>query len=152
MKKVLIEKRSGHPVSAFLEVPENAKGIVQAVHGLTSSKECSTYKMLFRKMPAAGYGVLGIDLPGHGYEESYEEELTIQGAIDSIEAAEKYAAELYPDKTICYFASSFGAYLTMLYMSRREHKGRKAENGPFVNDRMLQFVEVCGILKKKHGN
>lgn len=33
-----------------------------------------------------------------------------------------------------------------------EHKGRKTENGPFVKDRVLQFVGVCGILKKKHGN
>ena len=33
-----------------------------------------------------------------------------------------------------------------------EYKGRKTENGPFVKDRVLQFVGVCGILKKKHGN
>ena len=33
-----------------------------------------------------------------------------------------------------------------------ENKGRKTENGPFVSNRVLQFVGMCGAMKKKHGN
>ena len=33
-----------------------------------------------------------------------------------------------------------------------EQKGRKTENGPFVSNRVLQFVGMYGTLKKKHGN
>ena len=46
--------------------------------------------------------------------------------IDSIEAAEQYALQEYPDCRIFYFGSSFRAYLTGLYISTREHAGRKA--------------------------
>lgn len=126
MKKIVLNKTNGYKVPAFLEVPEDASGIVIAVHGLTSSKECSTYKTLFRIFPESGLGVLGIDLPGHGTEEAYEEPLRTDNCIGSIEAAEKYAVSLCPDCDIYYFGSSFGAYLTMLYLSRRDHKGRKA--------------------------
>ena len=33
-----------------------------------------------------------------------------------------------------------------------EHKGRKTENGPFVSNRVPQFVGMCVALKNKHGN
>ena len=107
-------------------IPENPKGIIIVVHGFTSSKESPTFELLRRRLPQAGFGMVGIDLPGHGTEESLKEILRIETAIDSIEAAEQYAVRLYPDQKIGYFASSFGAYLTALYISRREHKGRKA--------------------------
>ena len=121
-----IKKANGHSVSCVEEIPYGADKIAVAIHGFTSSKESPTVQMLLRRLPAAGIGVVGIDLPCHGVEESYEEELRIESGIGSIEAAERYVAERYPDAEICYFASSFGAYLTALYISTRPHKGRKA--------------------------
>ncbi len=121
-----ITKEDGNLVSCLKEIPENPRGIVIAVHGFSSSKECSTYQLLLRRMPPAGYGVIGIDLPGHGSGESFREELRIEGALNSIEAAEKYAAENYPGIRLFYFASSFGAFLTGLYISTRPHRGEKA--------------------------
>ena len=126
MESVKIKKPDQHTVSCLKEVPENPRGIVIAIHGFSSSKECATYKTLFRKMPEAGYGVIGIDLPGHGFEESLQETLSIEGSKNSIEAAEQYAAAQYPGLPVFYFASSFGAYLTGLYVSTRPHGGRKA--------------------------
>jgi len=126
MESVKIEKPDQNIVSCVKEVPEDPKGIVIAVHGFSSSKECSTYQLLLRRMPAAGFAVIGIDLPGHGFEESSRETLRIEGCKNSIEAAEKYAGSLLPGLPIYYFASSFGAYITGLYISTREHTGRKA--------------------------
>ena len=126
MEVFRIEKPDKHIVSCVKEVPDNPRGIVIAIHGFSSSKECSTYQMLLRKMPASGYGVIGIDLPGHGFEESRQETLRIEGCKNSIEAAEKYTAEHFPDLPIFYFASSFGAYITGLYISTRKHLGKKA--------------------------
>ena len=126
MEYFKIRKEDGNIVSCLKEIPDNPCGIVIAVHGFSSSKECATYQLLLRRMPPAGFGVIGIDLPGHGSEESFREELRIEGAVDSIEAAESYAAEQYPGVKICYFASSFGAYLTGYYISTRPHRGRKA--------------------------
>ncbi len=126
MEYFKLRKPDSYIVSCLKEIPEEPKGIVIAIHGFSSCKECATYQMLLRRMPAAGYGVIGIDLPGHGSEESLLEVLRIEGALNSIEAAEKYAVERYPRMKICYFASSFGAYLTGLYISTRPHEGRKA--------------------------
>ncbi len=125
MKVFVLEKKDGNKVSCIKEIPADPKGIVIAVHGFESSRECETYKLLMRRMPAAGLGVVGIDLPGHGTHESAEELLRLAGALDSIAAAEDYAAEQFPGRPICYFGSSFGAYLLGLYLSTREHRGRK---------------------------
>ena len=126
METFTITKESGSVVSCVREIPENPRGIVIAVHGFSSSKTCATYRLLLRRLPAAGYGMIGIELPGHGTEESKQETLRIEGAIDSIEAAEHYALEHWPELPIFYFASSFGAYLTGLYITTRVHKGKRA--------------------------
>ena len=125
MEYFSIRKNNGYNVSCVKEIPENPEKIVIAVHGFSSSKESSTYRLLLKRLPDAGFGVICIDLPGHGTEDSSKETLRIPGAIDSIEEAEKYALKEYPECEICYFASSFGAYLTGLYISTRKHSGRK---------------------------
>ena len=124
MKKLKLPKKDSHIVSCVTEIPQDPKGIVIAVHGFSSSKEGATYQLLMERLPAADYGVLALDLPGHGSEESAQELLRVGGAIDSIETAEAYVVEHYPDIPVCYFASSFGAWLTCLYISLREHSGR----------------------------
>ena len=126
METFTITKESGSLVSCVREIPEHPRGIVIAVHGFSSSKSCATYRLLLRRLPAAGYGMIGIELPGHGTEESRRETLRIEGAIDSIEAAERYALSRWPELPIFYFASSFGAYLTGLYISTRAHAGKRA--------------------------
>ncbi len=126
MRKFTIEKPGAGKVACVEEIPLHSSRIVIAVHGFTSSKESPTVRLLIDRMPAAGIGVIGIDLPSHGVEESYEEELRLDACLDSLQAAETYAVEHYPDAEICYFGSSFGAYTTALYISTRPHKGRKA--------------------------
>ena len=126
MNKFEISKPNGHSVACASEVPENAKHIVIAIHGFTSSKESPTVQLLMQKLPEAGIGVIGIDLPAHGVEASYQEELRIENCINSVEAAEHYVTKHYPHAEVCYFASSFGAYITALYLSTRPHSGRKA--------------------------
>ena len=125
MNGFTIEKKNAGIVSCVREIPEHPKGIVIAVHGFTSSKESPTTQLLLKRLPAAGYGVIAIDLPGHGTAESAKETLRIPGALDSIEAAENYARRHWPECGIGYFGSSFGAYLLGIYISTREHAGRK---------------------------
>ncbi|MBR0374734.1 MAG: alpha/beta fold hydrolase [Mogibacterium sp.] len=126
MEYVKISKENGQVVPCVAEFPEKPEGVVVAVHGFSSNKECMTYQLLLRRLPAAGFGVVGIDLPGHGKDEAAGEELRIAACLDSIAAAERYAAERFPGLPIGYFASSFGAYLTGLYISTRPHRGRRA--------------------------
>ena len=126
MQDFTITKQDGNVISCVREIPDHFDGIVIAVHGFTSSKESSTYRRILSRMPEAGFGAICLDLPGHGTSESLKESLRIPGALDSIEAVERYAMEMYPGSDIFYFGSSFGAYLIGLYISTREHTGRKA--------------------------
>lgn len=123
---MIVTKPDGSRISCIMKLPEHMKGIVIAIHGFSSSKECATFQVLERKLPPAGLGMIGIDLPGHGRDVSYEETLRIEGCKNSIEAVEAYIRSHFPEMPIYYFASSFGAYITGLYMSTREHAGRKA--------------------------
>ena len=96
MNNITLEKQSGYFVSCIEQIPDSCKGIVIAVHGFSSSKECSTYQVLLRKLPRAGLGLIGIDLPGNGKGESYAETLRIEACKESIAAAEKYICNVYP--------------------------------------------------------
>ena len=126
MEKLVLKKRNGYSVSCIKEIPDNCKGIVIVVHGFSSSKECHTYQVLLGKLPAAGLGMIGIDLPGHGKEESYEETLRVEACKDSISAVEDHIKANYPSLPVYYFGSSYGGYVIGLYLSTREHSGRKA--------------------------
>ena len=126
MEYIKIRKQDSNTVPCVKSIPEKLKGIVIAIHGFSSNKECATYRMLLRRLPEAGYGMIGIELPGHGKEEALQETLRIEGCMNSIEAAEKYISDTWPGVEVFYFASSFGAYITGLYISTREHLGRKA--------------------------
>ena len=126
MEKLAVKKRNGYFVSCIKEIPDHCKGIVIAVHGFSSSKECRTYQVLLEKIPPARLGMIGIDLPGHGKEASYEETLRVDACKESISAIEEYIEAYDSSLPIYYFGSSYGAYVIGLYLSTREHAGRKA--------------------------
>ena len=126
MQQFTIEKTDGNKIACVKVVPDHPAGIVIGIHGFSSSKEASTYYTLLERLPSAGIGVICLDLPGHGTGESAKETLRISGALDSIGAVEEYALREYPGCEIFYFGSSFGAYLSGLYISARPHAGRKA--------------------------
>ena len=90
MRNFTVQKSNFHKVACVEEIPEGAKTIVIAVHGFTSSKESPTVRRLLDRLPAAGIGVVGIDLPGHGAEDSFEEELRLEDCIESLAAADWY--------------------------------------------------------------
>lgn len=123
MNRLKILKENGHMIPVILEVPENGDSVVIMVHGFTSSKECPTGQLLLRRMPEAGMGVVLYDQPGHGEEEAKEDPFRIENCMDSLAAVEKYVQMKWPEKEIFYFASSYGAYLTGLYLERRKHAG-----------------------------
>ncbi len=126
MIKEKIVKENGKWIPLLRKVPENHKAIVIMVHGFTSSKSCQTAELLFRRLPKVGIGVVTYDQPGHGTEEALLDELSIDNCINSLKTVEEYVEKIYPKDKIYYFSSSFGAYITGLYISTNKHKGNKA--------------------------
>lgn len=125
MERLTLQKQNGQQVACVKEIPASPKGIAIVLHGFASSKESSTVTMLLRRLPAAGIGVFAIDQPAHGEDVSAKEELRIEACKDSLAAAEDHVVSHYPETEIFYFGSSFGAYITGLYISSRPHKGRR---------------------------
>ena len=125
MEKFTIEKKNGFKVPVVAEVPEKSDAALIVVHGFGSSKEGENCKLMLRRMPEAGISVFLYDQPAHGTEEAKDEPLTIENALDSLAAVEDYIRGNYPDKEILYLGSSFGGYISGLYIERREHAGTK---------------------------
>lgn len=124
MENVKIKKGNGKEIPCLVEVPENPKRIVIMVHGFTSCKDCPTAELLFRRLPKVGMGVVTYDQPGHG--EATDDPLGVFNCIDSLETIEEYVAKRFPGVKIGYFGSSYGAYVTCMYISTRKHRGDKA--------------------------
>ena len=149
MEKILLQKHNGRAVPVIAEFPDDLRKLVIVIHGYDSSKESANAANLMRLLPKEGFGgpgrfgVVAYDQPHHGAEQAAEEELTVENCLDSLAAVEDYLAERFgisgsanseTDSTtagadgpeICYFGSSFGAYITLIYLATRPHRGRKA--------------------------
>lgn len=126
MKKTFeLKKANGRIIPCISDIPEHADAVVIMIHGFESCKECATGHLLLRRMPPAGIGVICYDQPGHGTGKARGEELRIGNCMDSLAGIEEYITDEYPGRKIFYFASSYGAYMTGLYISTRPHAGKK---------------------------
>ncbi len=126
METFTLKKANGHEISCMKLIPDGAEKIVIMVHGFGSRRDCETGKLLFRRMPPEGYGVVTYDQPSHGSDESRKEPLLIENCLSSLAEVENYIKSEYPDAEIFYFSSSFGAYITVLHTTGRPHSGYRA--------------------------
>lgn len=126
MKKFEIIKKNGHRIPVICEIPKECRKIAIVIHGMCSSKESANAAYLMNFLPERGIGVAAYDQPGHGEEEAAEEELRIGNCLDSLSAVEEYLRGEYPQAQICYFGSSFGAYILGLYLAKGLNSGKRA--------------------------
>lgn len=130
-EKLKLKRKDGMTVPVLVSLPASAeakdvKRAVIIVHGMGSAKEASSseyYRLFFNKK---GYGTVLYDQPGHGTEEASEEDIRVLPSLDSLEAVETFTAERFPGADLVYFASSYGGYITGLYVRTRKHLGRRA--------------------------
>lgn len=102
------------------------KKIVLICHGFGSSKESPMTMQLAVDLPPAGFGTYSFDFPAHGESPVEGEQLRIENCLNDLASAEAWIKRLNPDAEICYFGSSFGAYILLLYLAKRPHAGRRA--------------------------
>lgn len=73
---------------------------------------------LHRALPERGIGVWSFDFPAHGDSPMGQEGLRVPFCMDDLETVEAWIRAKSPQVEVCYFASSFGAYITLLSLSR----------------------------------
>lgn len=131
MKEVKFKLKStnGYNISAKSYLPqESPKEIIIAVHGFAGDKESSAISLLAKEMTKEGFGVVCFDFPGHGESEVEADKLTIDNCINDIETIEEYIKEKYGKQMkIDLFATSFGAYITLLKIFKYNTKYNKIE-------------------------
>lgn len=116
----------GYDVPCFYDIKGLEKIICIVVHGFGSSKESPTAKMMLRELPLLGLGALAFDFPAHGESAVDGDYLRMYNCLNDLAIAEQRARALAPEAEIVYFASSFGAYTTLIYLAAQERSGRRA--------------------------
>ena len=146
MKMEWLTGRNGLQVPGWNGI-DGEKIVVIMAHGFGSAKEGFTPKFMNLGLKKAGIGFYGFDFPAHGDSPIDGGRLTVQRCIDSYQAAEQRAIELAPDAEICYFGSSFGAYMTVLYLAAEAHKGSKA----FLRSAAIDMPKLTWKIGEQRG-
>lgn len=115
-KSIKIFSESGYNISAKIYLPKeiNIKSFVIACHGFGGDKESTAIALLAKELNKNNITVISFDFPGHGESEVLADKLTIRNCMYDINSVEKYIKETYGDVKIGIFATSFGAYITLL--------------------------------------
>jgi len=150
MKKELISEGRDYGVPCIYNINGNEDIVCIVVHGLGSSKNGFMAEKMLDELPLSGIGAIAFDLPAHGESEVEGDFLRIANCLDDLAAVEARAGVLAPKAEIVYFASSFGAYITLIYLAgmkpgkRRAFLRSAAVSMPlFVERRLTPEQRVC---------
>ena len=119
MHRMFVKGQNGYDVPIVINVAPEAKTALLVVHGFGSGKDRATAARMREDFSARGAGVCALDLPAHGESPVDGHFLTVENAINDIATAEDVIRRYMPRARVAFFASSFGAYLTSLYLARR---------------------------------
>ena len=125
MNKINITGTGGYEIPCAHTLTGGEHTVVIVSHGFGSTKESSTALMLEHGMAGHGAGVFAYDFPAHGDSPVDGSMLTVDRCLEDLAAVEQYVRAAAPVARICYFGSSFGAYISLLYVSERPHEGRR---------------------------
>lgn len=103
---------------------ENVSEIVIGVHGFAGDKESSVLVALAKELNKQGMALLTFDLPSHG-ENDRLKILNLTECIASIGKILEYVKNEYLNTPISIFSTSFGAFLTLSYLSEKHEKLHK---------------------------
>lgn len=121
--KMLDIKGKLYKINAKIYIPEGKmEEIIIACHGFAGDKESSAIYALSQEVVKNNIGVICFDFPGHGKSEVNADKLTINNCIQDINEIEKFIIDTYGDIPINIFATSFGAYITLINIARNNKK------------------------------
>lgn len=106
-------------------LPENQiEEIVIGVHGFAGDKESSVLILLANELNKQNKALISFDLPCHG-ENDNTQTLNLFDCLNSIKIVFDYVKGNYKNIPISVFATSFGGYLTLNYLSKNNENLHK---------------------------
>lgn len=126
MTQELLSGLNGYDIPCRHTIQGGESMVCLITHGFGSSKDSPPAQLLAGELPRHGIGTLALDLPAHGDSPVDGDALSIRHCLDDLARAEARALELAPGARVVYFSSSFGAYLNLIYLSTRPHRGTRS--------------------------
>lgn len=116
MEHTWLSGSNGDEISCRYRV-KGEKKILLICHGFGSSQYSPTVEALHQKMPQHGIATVSFDFPAHGDSKARSETLTVERCVENLGRVEAWARTAWPGCEILHFGSSFGAYITLLYLA-----------------------------------
>jgi len=96
----------------------NVEIVVIGVHGFAGDKDSSVLAALAEQICRVQGALICFDFPAHGKSEAADEYLRIGNCKRDLLCVAEYVREMFPGKKYGIFATSFGAYVTLLCSER----------------------------------
>lgn len=123
-------------------------------HGFGSSKESTTATTVAEKLKTGGIASVRYDFPAHGESPADGTRFRIENCLNDLQSVEEMVKEAFPGKTLGYFSSSFGAFINLLYLTRKEPSGKmsflrcSAVDMPGIVDRWMEDEALLKEMKE----
>ncbi|NBI61958.1 alpha/beta fold hydrolase [Clostridiales bacterium] len=138
MENIMIPGKNGYKIPCGYGATGREERAVLIMHGFGSSKDGFTAAMLTEELPKKGIAALAFDFPAHGKSPVDGDFFTLENCLADMASAEEALKRLVPKGKIGYFGSSFGAYMTLLYLASGKAGGKKA----FLRSAAVEMPEL----------
>lgn len=143
-KSFTITTNRGYDIS-LKEFPGQGtiKKVVICIHGLTGDKDSSAIAALGNLLgKEKGIEALAFDLPAHGASNAKDVDLTIENCINDLDQVVKYTKQKYSKADLFLFSTSFGSYISLIYISQHDDTFKHAIlRAPAINMGEIFFNE-----------
>ena len=117
----IVETKISNHSSRIFEPDDKVKDVLIAVHGFAGDKDSSVIIAVAKELVKFAVLTITFELPNHGADAS-QNILNLAECINSIGEVVNYAKAHYSNTPISIFATSFGAFLTLHYLSTHTEK------------------------------
>ncbi len=120
--QITLKSNAGYDIPCICEIPQNTDLTVIALHGFGGNKNTGAIRRMGKKLLEFNKGMIAFDLPCHGDSNAQKDAFLLKNVIDDIDSVVSFVENEYPHSDIAFFATSFGAYATHLYLSENNEK------------------------------
>ncbi len=94
------------------------KNLIVGVHGFAGDKESSVLSLLAENVCDVNTALLCFDFPAHGSSEASDDMLSVKNCVSDVVSVVKWARSRFYGACLYAFATSFGAYVTLLSLEQ----------------------------------
>lgn len=113
-----INSKSNYKIKIKQYIPNKVEKIIIACHGFGGDKESSAIELLAEKLLPENILVIAFDFPAHGESEAEGKDFILENCINDLIDVEQFIKNKYPNTPVGIFATSFGAYVSLLKINK----------------------------------